>query len=480
MKKRKKDRINITKAKRNSFLKDFLDVIKTNGNDMPQFIKHKKYKKENINVNSWFNSYKFINKTERTHIVKSYDKLDNNKYKQIKIKMVLNDTHKQILQKWFTATTLIYNETLKFIRQNYVFTKKEITRDILNRETKISKNFYDKRYIRNQLNEIKKHIQKDTTIIISKENTLLKTNNIKCQIDMHTLDKSIFQLVENIKGSVTNMFNGNIKRFRLKFWKFNRPSKIMSIEKIKITDGIFCKSIFEHLEPIKYFYDGEPYNINNIDSDFKINYNSITNEYLLLVSVKTEKINKVNNNKIIVLDPGLRTFMTGLSNNEHLIIGNNVHSSIKEKVKRLNKIKNNKDIPQKIKDKNEKLINKKIKNKIDELHWKTINYLINGYSTIFLGDMSAKSIVKKENSVLSNESKVACLRTRYYDFRLRLKYKCSVNNRKFKLVNEYYTSKTCSLCGSYKIYSCSNCSSSIDRDVNGCRNIYMKQFVKDN
>ena len=100
--------------------------------------------------------------------------------------------------------------------------------------------------------------------------------------------------------------------------------------------------------------------------------------------------------------------------------------------------------------------------------------------------MSAKSIVKKNNSVLSNESKVACLRTRYFDFRLRLKYKCSVNNKKFKLVDEYYTTKTCSLCGNYncklggnKIYNCNNCKCSLDRDINGCRNIYMKQLMKE-
>ena len=99
---------------------------------------------------------------------------------------------------------------------------------------------------------------------------------------------------------------------------------------------------------------------------------------------------------------------------------------------------------------------------------------------------SAKSIVKKHNSVLSNESKVACLRTQYFNFRLRLKYKCSINNKKFKLVNEYYTSKTCSLCGNYnyklggnKTYNCNNCKCIIDRDINGCRNIYMKQFIKE-
>jgi IS605 OrfB family transposase len=400
--------------------------------------------------------------------------------------MILTDIHKQIFQNWFKTTTLIYNETLKYIRQNYEFTKKEIIKDILKKEILKSNNFYNKRYIRNQLKQLKKQIQKDTTIIINKKDTKDKLKDIKCVIDIHTLDKTIFQLVQNIKSSVTNMLNGNIKRFRLKFWKYTRPSKIIELEKSKITDGILCKSIFGNLEDIKYIYNNEPYDINNIDSDFKINYNSITNEYFLLVSIKIDN-NKINNNdKIIVLDPGLRTFMTGLSDNEHLKIGTTIHKKIKKNIKRLNKIKNNKNIPLKIKNKNEKLINRKITNKVNDLHWKTIKYLTTNYKTIFLGDMSAKSIVMKNKSVLSNESKVACLRTRYYEFRLRLKYKCSINNNNFKLVNEYYTSKTCSLCGNYnnklegnKIYNCKNCNSSIDRDINGCRNIYMKQFMKE-
>jgi putative transposase len=59
------------------------------------------------------------------------------------------------------------------------------------------------------------------------------------------------------------------------------------------------------------------------------------------------------------------------------------------------------------------------------------------------------------------------------------------NNLVFnKTIDEFYTSKTCSLCGSYnpklgsdKIYNCINCKKSIDRDINGCRNIYMKQYI---
>ena len=47
-----------------------------------------------------------------------------------------------------------------------------------------------------------------------------------------------------------------------------------------------------------------------------------------------------------------------------------------------------------------------------------------------------------------------------------------------------YTSKICSNCGNYnkdlkaeKIYECVNCDLSIDRDMNGCRNIFMKDIL---
>ena len=127
------------------------------------------------------------------------------------------------------------------------------------------------------------------------------------------------------------------------------------------------------------------------------------------------------------------------------------------------------------------MINRKINNKIDDLHWKTINFLVKNYNTIFLGDMSAKNIVNKHKSVLSNIQKVACLRTKYYMFAQRLAYKCKVNMVYFKKINESYTSKTCSNCGNYKddlgksnIYICNKCDLLIDRDLNGARNIYIK------
>ena len=121
---------------------------------------------------------------------------------------------------------------------------------------------------------------------------------------------------------------------------------------------------------------------------------------------------------------------------------------------------------------------------VDELHWKTINFLIHNFRNILLGDMSAKSIVSNNKSVLSKEAKVACLKTRYFEFRQRLKYKCELTRTNYRLVNECYTSKICSNCGHYKeelkgekLYNCNKCNISIDRDINGCRNIMIKSLM---
>jgi len=66
-------------------------------------------------------------------------------------------------------------------------------------------------------------------------------------------------------------------------------------------------------------------------------------------------------------------------------------------------------------------------------------------------------------------------------FRERLKNKCEKHRRIYECVDESYTSRICSNCGtdddklgSKKIYNCGNCKESIDRDINGARNIYLK------
>lgn len=454
---------------------NFNTEIINHNNDLPMIFFNSE---RNIKTNSWFDIK--INKT----ILKKPKIIVNNTFKKEKIiecqkvKMLLNSEQKEIINRWFYVYTCMYNETLTYIKNNYKITKNEITRPILVKELDKLKtenetcfdNYY---HIRSKLTEIKNNLQEKSQINHIDKNT---------KIRIHNLDFAIHQLCSNIKSAKSNLLNGNIKRFRLKYWRHNRCSKTIEIEKTCIVNGNICHNIFGK---IKYYYNGKDYTLNEIKSDVKINYNSITDEYTLLIPIKSESIiipKKKSN--LISLDPGLRTFMTGVSEKKSVTIGNNVNKIIGNDIERINKIKDNKQIPNKIKKKNEILINRKIRNKIDDLHWKSINYLVKNYKTVLIGDMSAKEIVNKNKSVLDNIQKVACLRTKYYQFSERLKHKCKKYSVNFKLVDESYTSKTCSYCGSYdadlgasKTYNCKLCLSSMDRDINGARNIYIKNLL---
>ena len=74
---------------------------------------------------------------------------------------------------------------------------------------------------------------------------------------------------------------------------------------------------------------------------------------------------------------------------------------------------------------------------------------------------------------------------KHYQFRQRLLYKARYHNKNIKLVNAYYTTKTCSNCGNVqdigksKIYECIECEKVLERDYNAAKNILLKGLLHD-
>jgi len=64
-----------------------------------------------------------------------------------------------------------------------------------------------------------------------------------------------------------------------------------------------------------------------------------------------------------------------------------------------------------------------------------------------------------------------------------LKFKCKNTKTRLYIVDESYTSKTCTRCGQInnvgasERYECERCRIKIDRDVNGSRNIMLKNMI---
>lgn len=72
----------------------------------------------------------------------------------------------------------------------------------------------------------------------------------------------------------------------------------------------------------------------------------------------------------------------------------------------------------------------------------------------------------------------------HYKFKQRLIWKCNLTGTNLKIVNESYTSKTCTGCGwinkdlgNKNIFKCLKCNLKIDRDINGARNILIKEWA---
>lgn len=254
-----------------------------------------------------------------------------------------------------------------------------------------------------------------------------------------------------------------------------------------------------------------PKNISMKDGLIKILPDTFKDECILKISNKNRKKYKdfiINNNVDIIkknkdyyinlitnvtikdknsikticgVDPGLRTLATVYSvNNNETISTEYIHR--KDLLIKLNKkidlLKTNKKYYRK---KQYNKIELKKKNIVDAIHWNLINNLLENNDIIYFGDIKSHNIVKgNKNHTLNrtfNDIKLFILKQR-------LKYKASLYQKIVYFINESYTTKTCSQCGtinnnvgSKEIFNCSCCNVTIGRDLNASKNIIMKGLL---
>jgi IS605 OrfB family transposase len=479
-------------------------------------------------VETWFkiNRYEHQNDDFKNIPLNIEENNDEQLYKTIKIRLLLNNKQKNIINNWLNAYIIMYNITLKHIKRAQAKLKNnknidEVTiikdfkikikkdkkictllkKNIKKTSTKNKKKSSSKKIINDDKTETRTIKIPETTIkyqelrtyfLIKHKNKIIKESglNKKSKIPSHILDGAIKRVCANYQTCLTNLQRGYIKKFRLRYWKFNRNYKTMDIEKCYITEDTICPSTlgnmkfrynakkYKYLKNVKYKHNNETCTIGTNIVESLIIYDSIKNKYYLhaVIKIDEQDINKPK--KIISIDPGVRNFMTGISENEVVVIRNDVQDKIKKILLEIDDLNNKNN---KVKHRKIKIIRKhtRLKNLVTELHWKTINYLTNRYETILIGNLSAKSISSCENSNIRKMTKRLAYTMSFYKFRERLKYKCSVRGNKYREVNEYCTTKACSVCtninkdlGSSKIYECLKCKIIMDRDVNGSRNMY--------
>ena len=324
------------------------------------------------------------------------------------------------------------------------------------------------------------------------------------------LTDEIRAFCSNIKSCLTNLENKNINHFKLTNKNTDRSQSILIPLKSINEKGIFTSLLGD-------MNGFENINIDNINGDSRLIFDKITNKFFLKCPQYFNLKQVSNRKEIVALDPGEKIFMTYYSLNDSGMIGFNIKNKIlkyESKIRKLQREMSKKlsikkiKIYKKIKLKLNKYY-KKIKNIVKELHNKTALYLVNNYNRILLPSFNTSNMVKcigkkyiknklEELKTASKETKKKEITKMYkikrlakrvkfvlnqlshYKFKQHLANKCNEYGCELKIVTEEYTSQCCSRCGilsdkyTNRLKTCLSCKLSIDRDLNGSRNILIK------
>ncbi len=190
--------------------------------------------------------------------------------------------------------------------------------------------------------------------------------------------------------------------------------------------------------------------------------------------------------KIIALDPGVRTFLTGFDGEKYCEFGAGDMGRITRLCQHLDFLMSrkarctNRRQRQKI-SKAAGRMRTKIQNLVNEAHKQVACYLTQNYGTIFLPTFETSQMVQKGKRKIRSKTARAMLTWAHYRFKLFLKQKAHLNSCTVVDVTEEYTSKTCTHCGHIhqklggaKTFKCPSCGHTLPRDMNGALGIMLK------
>ena len=169
-----------------------------------------------------FNKIKTLHDREDRKLLKMIENFKNNKNKlTINIRKKRIDIIRQKKEE-FNKTKKIYNKKLeKYGYYKHIFDKKEKKFNAIKKKhNKIMKDFYNSKTLRTKyMKEIRNDIQKKSCI----------KDDYNTRMLTHILDGAIKDVCTSYKSAFTNLRNGNIRHFKIRYIKQKKKKKVMSI-----------------------------------------------------------------------------------------------------------------------------------------------------------------------------------------------------------------------------------------------------------
>ena len=295
------------------------------------------------------------------------------------------------------------------------------------------------------------------------------------------------------EGAIEDLVNGyklnfqKGEKFEMKYRKKKDSQSIAipkeSIRSIKENEGMMIYPTY-----LKNIIKINTSRLKSVDYDCRLTLDKLGRMYLCVPMSVNVHENQVDKNSWCALDPGVRTFHTLYSPSEGVAYKYGVNDNLRlyrlcryldKLVSRTSKLKGQK---KKRFQKAQQRLRYKIKHLVDDVHWKAINHMASNFSNIIIPPFEIKTMVKKKSRVLSNKSVRGLYSWRHFTFRQRLTSRCQREGINLFVKPEDYTTKTCTLCGhlndvkGVKKICCSKCGITVDRDINGARNEFLKHI----
>ncbi len=279
--------------------------------------------------------------------------------------------------------------------------------------------------------------------------------------------------------------NPNAGKKIAKFRSIRDKNQTIQFDPLAYKDGHWMINTSNGLEKAEFW--GQDYCLINYDNATELTYNK--GRWCANFPVEVEVEEKPKNQKVIALDPGLRTFLTGFDGNAFTEFASGDFAKIARLCKHLDRLQSKHDKAKggkfnrwryKIKKAMER-VRTRIKNLRSEVHKQVASHLARNYDVIYLPTFETSQMVVKSKRKIRSKSARAMMTWAFHQFSQTLQHLCNRYGSRLVRVTEEYTSKTCTSCGHIhhklggnKTFKCPQCGYQIKRDFNGALGILLK------